>query len=200
MNRKIFYIGGSPCSGKSTIAELFAKEYGAYYFKVDDVLNDFIAVAAEKNCDACKTIVNLSADENRLRDPREQCEEEFSMYQEIKTLVFEKLESVESKFIIAEGAAFTPEVTEDVGYEHYLCVIPTPNFQISHYKQREWIEFVLKECVDKQKAFDNWMQRDIFFAEQVKRNCDKNGIFCMINDGSRAPKELYEIVKCNFGL
>ena len=29
----IYYIGGSPCSGKSTVAEALVKEYGLSYFK-----------------------------------------------------------------------------------------------------------------------------------------------------------------------
>ena len=38
MSRRVLFIGGSPCSGKSTVAERISKEYGAYYFKVDDFL------------------------------------------------------------------------------------------------------------------------------------------------------------------
>lgn len=31
----IYYIGGSPCSGKSTVAEMIAEKYGFHYYKVD---------------------------------------------------------------------------------------------------------------------------------------------------------------------
>ena len=34
-----YFIGGSPCSGKSTVAEILAKKYDLYYFKVDDFLD-----------------------------------------------------------------------------------------------------------------------------------------------------------------
>ena len=43
INKRILFIGGSPCSGKSTVAERIAKEYSAYYFKVDDFLDDFLS-------------------------------------------------------------------------------------------------------------------------------------------------------------
>lgn len=33
-----YYIGGSPCSGKSTIAEILSKKYNLYNFKVDNFL------------------------------------------------------------------------------------------------------------------------------------------------------------------
>lgn len=38
---KIYWIGGSPCSGKSTIAEIISNRYGLYYFKVDDYLEKY---------------------------------------------------------------------------------------------------------------------------------------------------------------
>ena len=50
MKKRVLFIGGSPCSGKSTVAERISKEYGAYYFKVDDFLDEFINIAAEKGC------------------------------------------------------------------------------------------------------------------------------------------------------
>ena len=34
----IYWIGGSPCSGKSTIAEIIAKKNDLAYFKCDDFM------------------------------------------------------------------------------------------------------------------------------------------------------------------
>lgn len=31
----IYYIGGSPCAGKSSVAEILSRRYGLNYFKVD---------------------------------------------------------------------------------------------------------------------------------------------------------------------
>ena len=31
-----YYIGGSSCAGKSTVAEMLSQKYDLYYFKVDD--------------------------------------------------------------------------------------------------------------------------------------------------------------------
>lgn len=54
MNRRILCIGGSPCAGKNTVAERISKEYGAYYYKVDDHIDEFINLAAEKGYTTCK--------------------------------------------------------------------------------------------------------------------------------------------------
>ena len=41
-----YYIGGSPCAGKSTIAEILSRKYNLYYFKVDDYLDKYIRLGA----------------------------------------------------------------------------------------------------------------------------------------------------------
>lgn len=200
MSKRILFIGGSPCSGKSTAAELISKEYGAYYFKVDDHLGELIAAAAAQGKAACAGISGLSADGNWLREPRIQCEEEFRIYGETAPFIFDKIGEISAELIITEGAAYTPQVMKAYGAENYIAIIPSPEFQISHYKQRKWVKYVLAECSDKEKAFDNWMQRDILFAQQVKAECEKMGIPCMVNDGTKTVEELYQWVKTAFGL
>jgi len=197
MNKKILFIGGSPCSGKSTIAEMISNDFIACYFKVDDYLDEFVKKAAEQGLPACKRVLEMSADEIWMRDPVLQCEEEFSIYEEIGELVFNKLNSIEEELIITEAAAYIPKIMEKIGNKNYICLIPSPDFQISHYRQREWINIVLKDCQDKEKAFDNWMQRDILFAKKVFEQCNQKRIPCIVNDGTRTINEIYEIVKEN---
>ena len=44
-----YYIGGSPCAGKSTVAEILSKKYNLYYFKVDDFLDGYTKLGALKD-------------------------------------------------------------------------------------------------------------------------------------------------------
>lgn len=200
MAKKIYIIGGSPCCGKSTIAERISADYGAYYFKVDDYLDEFIKLAAAKGLPVCSKVRYMSADAIWMRKPSEQCTEEFLIYNEISESVFKKLESIEADVIVAEGAAFTPDVMKDAGERGYICMVPTPDFQISHYKMREWIKYILKDCADKETAFDNWMQRDVLFAGQVKAECEAMGVPCIVVDGTQPVDEVYESVKQKLGL
>ena len=200
MNRRVLFIGGSPCSGKSTVAERISKEYGAYYFKVDDFLDKFTHNAAKKGYPACKNSVTMTPDEIWMREPLIQCEDEFLIYDEISELVFEYLEKIDADFIVTEGAAYTPNVMVKHGKKKYISIIPTPDFQISHYKEREWVPYILEGCSDKQQAFHNWMERDILFAKQVKAECEENAVPCIVNDGTRTQDEMFSIVKELFNL
>ena len=137
MAKRVLFIGSSLCSGKSTVAERISKEYGAYYFKVDDFLDKFISMAAEKGYPICRKSVAMTPDEIWMREPLIQCEEEFLIYDEISELVFGHLEKLVADFIVTEGAAYTPKVMEKYRTKEYISIIPTPDFQISHYKERE---------------------------------------------------------------
>ena len=44
--KKIYFVGGSPCTGKSTVCEIIAKNYNLYYFKVDDYLDKYMKKVA----------------------------------------------------------------------------------------------------------------------------------------------------------
>jgi len=142
----------------------------------------------------------MKADEIWMRDPQEQCDEEFAIYRETAVYAFEELNRIKAPLIIAEGAAFTPEVMKRYKAEKYICIIPTPDFQISHYRQRSWVPYVLDGCTDKEKAFDNWMQRDILFAAKVKSDCAEQGITCLVNDGNRSEERMFREVAELLGL
>lgn len=42
----VYFIGGSPCSGKSTVAQALSARYDLTYFKVDDHLDRYLKMGA----------------------------------------------------------------------------------------------------------------------------------------------------------
>lgn len=198
--KRIYYIGGSPCSGKSTAAEKIARLYGLYYYRVDDYLESFTERAAAMGKPACANNLALTSEENWMRDPQVQCDKEFRIYDEISEYVFEALDRLDFDGIITEGAAYTPYVMNENGFEHYICCVPTPDFQISHYSKREWVPQVLENCRNPEKAFELWMKRDILFAEKVKSLCQEKRIPCLINDGADTEDEFCKKIARRLGL
>ena len=55
-------------------------------------------------------------------------------------------------------------------------------------------------CSDKEKAFSNWMNRDILFAQEVQMQCSEEQYLSVINDGSIEIDELVDLVVSHFGL
>lgn len=200
---KKYFIGGSPCSGKSTITEILAKKYDLYYFKVDDFLDKYIDMGASEGRPICTRIKSMTPEENWMREPMVQCEEELAWYREVFDYVCEDINQIQNvKGIIAEGAAYLPDLMKsiNVSYNQYLSITPTRDFQIFHYSKREWVPYVLQECSDKDKAFENWMERDALFAKDVQRQCEEEGYRSIVNNGEIGIDELVRMVEAHFEL
>lgn len=198
-----FYIGGSPCSGKSTIAEALSEKYNLHYFKVDDYLDKYIKLGAINQKEICLKSEAMSPEQIWMRDPLVQCEEELLIYEEIFEFILEDLKHIDCKNgIITEGAAYLPKLVKsfEIPFERYISITPSKEFQIFHYSKREWVSYVLAECSSKEKAFENWMNRDVLFAEAVQQQCTELEYVSLINNGELTVEELISKVVSHFGL
>lgn len=83
---------------------------------------------------------------------------------------------------------------ENISDSRYICITPTKEFQVEHYKKREWIPYILEGCSDKEKAFENWMNRDALFAEDVRKQCEAANYKSMITDGTVSIDEMLKKV------
>ena len=199
----IYWIGGSPCAGKSTVAEILSQRYGLYYFKVDDFLDEYTNRGATKGYPICKKQKEMSWEQIWMREPELQCEEEFAFYAEIFAFVLEDIKQIHNvKGIITEGAAYVPKLMKlsGISKDRYLSITPTAEFQIFHYRKREFVPYILESCEDKESAFRNWMNRDILFAEEVRRQCREEEYFSITNSEEIDIARLVSIVTAHFGL
>ena len=199
----IYFIGGSPCSGKSTITQALSEKYGLHYFKVDDYLDEYIKKGAAEGKEYCRRAENMTPDQIWMREPAVQCKEELLIYEEIFNYALADLENINCENgIITEGAAFLPILAKRHGipFDRYISLTPTKEFQIFHYSQREWVPYVLAECSDKEKAFENWMERDALFAKAVHQQCIELGYASLINNGKFSEEHLIDKVAAHFGL
>lgn len=201
--RTISYIGGSPCAGKSTVAEILSEKYSLYYFKVDDFLDNYTKAGALQGCPICKKNAELNAEQIFMRSPQLQCSEEFAFYKEIFEYLAADLSKISCKNgILTEGAAYVPALMKQAGipFNRYIAITPSEEFQIFHYKQRGFVPYVLDGCQDQEKAFSNWMDRDILFAKEVQRQCQQENYAAIVNDGSMDIDALAMRVAVHFGL
>lgn len=204
MNKdKIYWIGGSPCSGKSTIAEMLVKEYGFDYYKCDDHLERYMNIGATENNALMKILKTMSLDEIWLRTPEVQTEEEFEFYRYALRIIEKEVNELYiGNEIIVEGAAILPEYikNKNIKKNRYICIAPTEEFQIEKYSKREWVKDYLKECSDANTAFKNWMRRDAMYAKEVINQAKENGMNYILVDANISIEEQYELVKKKFDI
>ncbi len=199
----IYYIGGSPCAGKSSVAEILSKKHDLYYFKADDFLDRYMQTGAKKGYPVCRKVIGMNAEQVWMREPLVQCREEFDIYREIFGFVATDLKQIDWKGgIITEGAVYLPELMKQSGIpdSRYISITPAKEFQITHYRERDFVPLVLEGCSDKEKAFRNWMDRDVLFAQEVQRQCQKENYVSVVNDGTMKMDELANLVAAHFEL
>ena len=119
-----------------------------------------------------------------MRDPVEMCKELIGFYREIFPFVIEDLRSAAREGpLIAEGIALMPELVVPelpalmgTGPSHdveYVCMVAEASFQVQHFREREWVSLLLDGCYDKEKAFSNWMKREMLFGEYVTQTAQQ---------------------------
>lgn len=197
----VYIIGGSPCAGKSTAAKALSEKYDLYYFAVDDFLDEYIRRGAAMNYEICRKQIELSAEQIWMREPALQCREELRFYEEVSGFVLEELTQLSrDKAVITEGAAYLPCLMKkwQIPHNRYISITPAREFQISHFRQRDWIPCILEGCGDKEAAFANWMERDVLFARAVNQQCGELGYQSIINNGERPVEELVRMVEEHF--
>lgn len=185
--RRVLFVGGSPCAGKSTLAERIARRFGLQYFRCDDRWNDHAQAA---NPEQHPTMVRLGsmplpailsrAVEVMFRDEIEAYREEWSFMLAELALI------PDPEPVIAEGAALMPELVASLmPRARAAYLVPTNEFQREHYARRDWAWNLCKQTPDPAGTFDGWMQRDARFAAYMHETAIQHGFPVMVVDGSR---------------
>ena len=190
----LYMIGGSPCSGKSTLASLLARKYDLLHIKLDDLVDEMMSQASVDSRPICLLRQDRNPEQIWMRNPEEMADEEWRFYEEIFPYVKSCLIKNQDKALLVEGAGLLPHLIKSLEEPavSYLCLTPTADFQKKHYKQREWVPYVLEGTSNPEQAFENWMQRDILFAQMVRKEAQKLGYPSLMTDGSRSEKETAE--------
>ena len=197
----VYYIGGSPCSGKSTVAQMLAEKYDLQYYKQDDFLEEYMSKGVKESNSLFEKVASLSKDEMWLRSPALLCEEEISLYEVMFHYSMNTISTLsKGRPIIAEGAGFMPRFMKGSGISRcsYCCMVPTKDFQIEMYSKREWVSDFLADCTDSKAGFVNWMERDTLFGETVKGEAKELGYKCIIVDGKEGIHEIFTRVENHF--
>ena len=198
-----YWIGGSPCSGKSTIAEQLASSYGLLAYYCDERFPTHQRQADPHLEPALHSLSTLSWDEIWMRPIEDQVENVFRVFREEFGMILEDIHSISGdRPLLVEGAALLPELVvgllEDP--KQAVWVVPSPAFQRRHYEKREWVQGILEQCRDPQTAFDNWMERDARFAERVAAQAKSLGLEVIYVDGMLGVDEVAAMVARLFGL
>ena len=165
------WVGGAPCSGKSTIVSALCQDHALEAYHCDDHWDRHVAQATPAAQPRMCALRTMSWDDIWMRDVTVQVKDELALYREQFPMILSDIESVaDSETVLAEGAALLPEsVATQIRDRHQaIWVVPTEAFQRRIYRSRgPWVEQILAQCSDPETAWDHWMARDAAFAHTV---------------------------------
>lgn len=198
----VYWIGGSPCSGKSSIVELLAKEQKTAVYHCDDHFDQHLKLTTAKVQPEFYRVRNMSWDDLWMRPVAEQVTHELAIYREqFPMILADLLKMPRNRPILVEGAALLPELMTKVLQKpnQAFYVVPTLEFQRRTYAKRPWIHGILKQCRDPEQAFENWMARDVAFGKYVAETAVSLNYPVIFVDGSRSIAENSAKVARHFG-
>jgi len=192
-----YILGGSPCSGKSTLAERLVAKYQLEHYKLDDCQSDHLQRCRSNRQPIMWRVSKFSWGELFTQPISEQVAEELAFYAERFEMILEDLRAYDPQPpVVLEGAALLPELIHhypvDPGRGLYL--IPTLEFQFHHYELRPWIKNILKVCENPEQAFNNWMMRDHHFEQEIIRQAKIYRYPFRTVDDSTGIDEMYKMV------
>ncbi len=203
MPQAIYWIGGSPCCGKSAVAEHLAGKHGFFLYSLDEDLGEFMNRLAKQGNPLCQALQKPWTDATWTRDVQDLCREQELLYEAIFPLVWQKLSALHPDItVLAEGAGLMPCLLKKAGVpaKRYLCMVPSPSFQWEHYARRDWVELFLKDCAQPEFAFRRWMKRDELFARRRMEEAKALDYSTLLVDGTLTLEQTLARVEEVFGL
>lgn len=188
----VYWLGGSPCSGKSSIADVLVETYGFTLYRTDDAFARHEKMVMPQRQPIFYKLTHCTCDELWMRPVEQQVIEEIAFYHEEFPLILEELLALpKSTPVLVEGAALLPECVIPLIFEprRAIWLLPTAEFQLHHYGRRAWAKEIVSTCTQPEQAFQNWMQRDIQFARRVQQEAQHAGMCVLVVDGTRSLAE-----------
>jgi len=183
----VYWIGGSPCAGKSSIADILAATYGLTLYRTDEAYSRHEKVVTPEQHLIFYKLTHCSSEELWMRPVEQQVMEEIALYREEFPLILDELLALpRPQPILVEGAALLPECVLPFLLEpqRAIWIIPTAEFQLHHYGLRAWAKDVVKDCTNPEQALQNWMQRDIRFARWVEQEAQQQRMRILVVNGA----------------
>ncbi|ULO10125.1 hypothetical protein H1230_15940 [Paenibacillus sp. 19GGS1-52] len=193
----IYWIGGSACAGKSTLAKMYADKYGLELYACDEHSDIHMQKISRNKQSAMHKVSKMKPNEVfYTRDVEEQLRVYLQFVREDFSMVLEDLAAKPNLPIVVEGNQLLPHLVLPHMREKHkaIWIVPTERFQREHYSQRVWVQELLQQTDDPAVSFDKWMSRDALFAELVQQEANHLKLNLLKVDGVKGLQENFKII------
>jgi hypothetical protein len=160
------WIGGSTCSGKSTLAREHAVRTGYPIYSADDTFDEH---ARRLPGSRLAAIAAMAVGERLTRPPEAQAADVWAIAEERWPLILADLDSLPGRAIV-EGECLLPANLASLGVApaQVTFLFITPAERRRRYSARQWAREHVAGCADPDAAFEAWMRRDDLVEERIR--------------------------------
>jgi 2-phosphoglycerate kinase len=199
----LYFIGGSPCGGKSSVADWLSRHFNITVYHIDAHINRHLAMITPQAQPALHRWETQTWDQRWLQPLDQLLQDAIDSYTEHFSLLLpELLEQAATGTLIVEGNPLLPALITPylANHSQAIYLIAPPDLLRHFYNRRNWAFNVLKQCSDPEQAFNNWMERDIAFARHVEDQCRQYHLRCLVSEDKLSIEAKAITVADHFGL
>ncbi|HEX9945171.1 MAG TPA: hypothetical protein VGG03_24435 [Thermoanaerobaculia bacterium] len=181
----VYWLGGSACAGKTAVARLLAAAHGLALYSCDERFEEHRRRADPARHPRFCRVADRTPAQLWMPAAAVQAEELLAFYEEELDMVLADLAAISGP-VLAEGSGLLPEKIAAVLAAPHRAVwlVATPEFRLRSYPLRGgWVEDLLGQCPDPERAFANWMERDTLVAAAIEREARSRELEVLTVDG-----------------
>lgn len=176
----VFWIGGSACAGKTTLARRLAARHGLTLYSCDGRFEDHRRRADPLRHPRFHGLMDLPPERLFAPPAEARAEELLGFYRDEWEMVLEDLRALPGPLpAVVEGVGLLPDLVAAICPDprRSLWRIATPAFRRQVYAGREdVVRETLKGFPDPDAAFEVWMERDDLIARHLEREARRLGL------------------------
>ena len=188
------WVGGAPCSGKSTIVNALCQDHAVRAYHCDDQWDRHVAQATPATQPRMCALRTMTWDEIWMREVGVQVEDVFALYREQFPMILADLESMSSAIPSSRrGPPCCPNPwprRSPIGARPSGSCPQRRSSEASYRSRGPWVEQILRQCSDPATAWEHWMARDAAFAHAVAGQARRLGLEVLWVDGQQTVEQV----------